>query len=359
MPVQRWSGREARALRVALRLSVRAFAAHLGIAARTVSKWEAGGEAVQPRPDTQAMLDTALIRADGAAQQRFEMLCRSGPAAVAPLRRQQWEYESWVDDLDRASVALSRQDFVQAGTLIERWLTRFTPDDLDDRGHYLLARSLVVQGGIRRDQGRLSGPGSARASYQAARAGFEQLGIPVRVAQAELNLAVLAEMDGALLASAAAYDEFARDERLSNRDRGLALLWVGTALSKIGPGKARRAEAVSRAIDCMSSASIAFERLDEAADWGVAQQKLALAHRASGDLDTAMAYIDSATRSRISDSPLQHVRLTTARAHVLLSDPATRSEGLQIIAGARETAMVHGLRHQLDAITAITAAAHT
>ncbi|MGH4011611.1 MAG: NB-ARC domain-containing protein [Pseudonocardiaceae bacterium] len=42
--LRRWSGRETRALREALRMSVRTFAAHLGISDRTVPKWEAGGE---------------------------------------------------------------------------------------------------------------------------------------------------------------------------------------------------------------------------------------------------------------------------------------------------------------------------
>ncbi|MGQ0572714.1 MAG: helix-turn-helix domain-containing protein [Pseudonocardia sp.] len=74
--VRRWTGREAQALRIALRFSVRAFAEHLGVAPRTVSKWEAAGSATFPRPDTQAMLDTVLARADGTARQRFEM---SGP----------------------------------------------------------------------------------------------------------------------------------------------------------------------------------------------------------------------------------------------------------------------------------------
>jgi len=41
-PVRRWTGRETTALRTALRLSLRDFAEHLGVGARTVSKWEAG-----------------------------------------------------------------------------------------------------------------------------------------------------------------------------------------------------------------------------------------------------------------------------------------------------------------------------
>ena len=54
-----WSGREVRALREARRMSVREFAAHLGISDRMVSKWEAGGDTIRPRPLNQAALDTS------------------------------------------------------------------------------------------------------------------------------------------------------------------------------------------------------------------------------------------------------------------------------------------------------------
>lgn len=334
---------------MALRFTVRGFAEHLGIAARTVSKWEAAGSATFPRPDTQAMLDTVLARADGWAQQRFEMLCRSG-AGPSPtvLRPQRGDFESWTDDLERASVALSRQDFGAAGTLVERWLTRFPPAELDERGAYLHSRTLVLQGGIRRDQGRLAGPGSARASLLAARDGFARLGIDSRVAQTDLGLVVLQEMGGDLETSARGYESLSRDERLSGRDRALALLWVGTALSKVA-----RPDATAHAIEMMAIASEAFEHLDEAADWSVAQQKLALAHRARGDLGRALSFIELAERNRINDSPLQLVRLNTARAHILLTDPATTGEGLQVIGRAGDMAALHGLRHQLDSITKI------
>lgn len=72
--VHRWTGKEARALRTALRLTVRDFAERLGVAVRTISKWEAGGSNVVPRPDTQAILDTALGHAASDAKLRFETL---------------------------------------------------------------------------------------------------------------------------------------------------------------------------------------------------------------------------------------------------------------------------------------------
>ncbi len=81
--VERWSGRETRALREAHRMSVRAFAAHLGVAERTVTKWEARGIRTHPRPDLQAALDTALARGGDDIQARFERaLHRDGLAAV-------------------------------------------------------------------------------------------------------------------------------------------------------------------------------------------------------------------------------------------------------------------------------------
>ncbi len=69
-----WTGHEARQLRTALRLSVRAFAAHLGIAERTVSKWEKAGQDITPWPDNQALLDTCLAHAPDDAQARFTQL---------------------------------------------------------------------------------------------------------------------------------------------------------------------------------------------------------------------------------------------------------------------------------------------
>lgn len=81
-PVQRWSGREARVLREALRLSVRGFAAYLGVSTRTISKWEAGGSTFVPGPDSQALLDTALDQASDDAKDRFQLV--HDPLAATP-----------------------------------------------------------------------------------------------------------------------------------------------------------------------------------------------------------------------------------------------------------------------------------
>jgi transcriptional regulator with XRE-family HTH domain len=69
--VQHWSGREARLLRDALRMTLREFAAYLGVSDRTVSNWEGGGTKYRPRAESQAVLDTALGRASDDAKARF------------------------------------------------------------------------------------------------------------------------------------------------------------------------------------------------------------------------------------------------------------------------------------------------
>lgn len=72
--VQRWTGREATALRCAARMSVRGFAEYLGVSTRAVSRWAELGFDTVPRPYMQGILDTALGRADEATQRRFAAL---------------------------------------------------------------------------------------------------------------------------------------------------------------------------------------------------------------------------------------------------------------------------------------------
>jgi len=66
-------------LRLAYRLSVRNFAAFLGVGVRTVAAWEAT-PTVTPRPHMQAILDTALERAPADVKERFAV--RMGSAAA-------------------------------------------------------------------------------------------------------------------------------------------------------------------------------------------------------------------------------------------------------------------------------------
>lgn len=351
--VRRWTGKEARALRAALRLSVRAFADHLGVSARAISKWEASSAATFPRPDTQAILDTALSRADEDAHQRFEMLTRSTDSVVARAvpRGPKPDYETWEDDLERSAIALSCQDFPTAATLMERWLPRFTLNELDERGRYLRGRSLVLLGGVRRDQGVLTGPKSATSALVQAREIFEELDIPRRVAQADLALTVLKEMSGDLTPAIVDYRELGVDGRLRDVDRTLARVWAGRALSKLADPDSSAA-----AIDLLTNASASFERQDEAGYWAFAQQKLALSHRGCGDLARANQQIGTVIGYRVTASPLQHVRLLTAHAHILSSDGRSGTDGDMAFDKAHRLAAKHGLGHQLTSIAAIRSA---
>jgi transcriptional regulator with XRE-family HTH domain len=70
--IQKWTGREVRALREALRMSSRDFAGRLGLSDRAVSKWESPTKPTVPRADSQAMLDTMLANASGDERARFD-----------------------------------------------------------------------------------------------------------------------------------------------------------------------------------------------------------------------------------------------------------------------------------------------
>jgi hypothetical protein len=77
--VTAWRGRTAAALRLSLRMTCDDFAAHLGVSARGVAKWEAlpDGELALR---TQQVLDVALKRADDDVQARFgQLLVEAAP----------------------------------------------------------------------------------------------------------------------------------------------------------------------------------------------------------------------------------------------------------------------------------------
>ncbi len=79
--IKLWSGREIRALRDAKRMSIRQFAGHLGVGERLISKWEAGGEKLHPRPINQEALDTCLANSPEAVHIRLADLLELTPLA--------------------------------------------------------------------------------------------------------------------------------------------------------------------------------------------------------------------------------------------------------------------------------------
>ncbi|MFE9922317.1 NUDIX hydrolase [Streptomyces sp. NPDC005774] len=70
--IERWSGRYACLLQSALRLGNEQFAAHLGIAVRTVAAWHSDASVI-PRREIQQLLDTSYEQAPPAARQRFAL----------------------------------------------------------------------------------------------------------------------------------------------------------------------------------------------------------------------------------------------------------------------------------------------
>jgi transcriptional regulator with XRE-family HTH domain len=133
---ERWTGHEARLLRTALRLSVRGFAAHLGVAERTISKWERAGRSTTPRPACQAILDTALARASNATHARFAELVRislSFPQSLDSARVAVNERPTGNPDESEDSIVQRRQ-FLQlslassAATLTPAGAVSITPD---------------------------------------------------------------------------------------------------------------------------------------------------------------------------------------------------------------------------------------
>jgi DNA-binding transcriptional regulator YiaG len=76
--IERWTGRHARALQVALRMTNEAFAEHLGVAVRTVAKWRERPEMV-PTLHLQDVLDTALDRSSDPAKSRFVAILDTTP----------------------------------------------------------------------------------------------------------------------------------------------------------------------------------------------------------------------------------------------------------------------------------------
>lgn len=86
--VSTWTGAEAEALRVALRMSLRGFAEHLGVSVGAVVSWKRRGVTVRPLPEMQAVLDAALARACPEVRQRFDAI-RDTTAASSHITSRQ------------------------------------------------------------------------------------------------------------------------------------------------------------------------------------------------------------------------------------------------------------------------------
>lgn len=76
-----WTGRTAGLLQQAMRMTNDAFAEHLGISPRTISRWHGAQDKVHS-VEVQQILDTAYERAGEVVQRRFAVLARPSQPAV-------------------------------------------------------------------------------------------------------------------------------------------------------------------------------------------------------------------------------------------------------------------------------------
>lgn len=142
--VDTWTGADARRLRtVALRMSLREFADHLGVSHRTVSKWEQAGAAREPRPHMQAILDTALARADDDAKARFAQVQPSSQ----PADRPEVVHPS---DITLGSDPGPPDQFDPRADPAALWLPASTAQDARDFAvrDFVLDRRQIITGGI-------------------------------------------------------------------------------------------------------------------------------------------------------------------------------------------------------------------
>lgn len=115
-------------------MSLREFAAHLGVSDRMVSKWEAKGEAIHPRPVNQAALDTSLATSTADERARFEVFLDSavrtdgaGHEAAGQIRpSQETLIRHSADDKDMTLVAAC--DFLSGADREPDWLPAFYID---------------------------------------------------------------------------------------------------------------------------------------------------------------------------------------------------------------------------------------
>ncbi|GAA0612175.1 formylglycine-generating enzyme family protein [Streptomyces crystallinus] len=84
--VVKWTGREAGLLRVAMRMSGKAFAEMLGVNSRQIPRWEGRGETIELSLPNQRSLDTVLAWCPRDVQQRFAALLTERAAAEHDAR---------------------------------------------------------------------------------------------------------------------------------------------------------------------------------------------------------------------------------------------------------------------------------
>jgi hypothetical protein len=163
-----WTGRHARALQRALRMTNERFAETLGTAVRTVATWHANPDR-EPTMEMQAALDTLLERASEHAQARFAKFTDSPdnhdvPDAddLAVAERRLLDDPNmraacdWLDAAARRSPGSARQD-------VARELTRLDPARLHDR---VIGRARVERSDVAAAVARYYGSDAEHSLYR-------------------------------------------------------------------------------------------------------------------------------------------------------------------------------------------------
>jgi hypothetical protein len=297
------------------------------------------------QPDTiQRTLERPLI--DPFLRERLERPIVVGPSRAVTRDPQHADVGQWEDDLDEALIAFSNQGFVSAETILRPYLNRLAAPDGFEGHERLAARTFKLNADILRDRGSTHGVRSADSEYQKARSIHVLLNDSRHVAQDELMIAVVNEMNGRLALAGADYRRLAEDDRLPETDRARAKLWIGTVLTKSKAGD-----------EAVSAVEAGIRRLDAAgasdAEIATGYQKLALAELFAGHLDAAHLALDTAEQVLPSSSRLRKVRGLVARGHLLLTDRQTRDAGLLCLNEAEVIASAFGLEHQLRTINSL------
>jgi transcriptional regulator with XRE-family HTH domain len=343
--IDRWSGRETRQLRRALRLTVRDFAEDLGISPRTVSKWEAGGAAHEPRPELQAALDTALARATDDERARFEDAVRQTTEAPSGSRARGSSGSSTIRPANLVTVAELRE---QVRSLTTAYDVTPSVSLLAPAAHCQAEitdlRTQAPAGAVRRElfaaeaeastlMGQLVWDASQRRDHVTAGQYFEQaVGVarqiqdPVTEAHAVLRqsfIALYGQLDpqnGLALADRAA--DLSRERSLVLA--GLALLHVAEAHAMLGD-------------------RVACERSLDEAETNFA---------ARSDLDAASDHYSPTQSGRLAGSCYLSLGLPK-RAEELLADTAQALAGAQKVSALvlGNLGLAHIRQGQLDAAT--------
>jgi DNA-binding transcriptional regulator YiaG len=146
-PVREWTGRDAVALRKALRMTEAKFARAVGVSARTVANWHTNPATV-PRNDAQDCLDELFTGASPAVLERFARFGGHLPAPGQPapgsvsaaggtllrelVRERHLTYEAFSAEYEKAAVGLTAGTGAPSRATYWRWLS----GQLKDRTPY-------------------------------------------------------------------------------------------------------------------------------------------------------------------------------------------------------------------------------